>query len=140
MPRKAKATLSGAPGQPARALKGQPYGEGERAIESQRRMPVPDFATGNAPVPSPGGGAPAGGGQDAGALMAAMQAAQQMAPPTSALTAPTERPDENIMTAPGGSGLPRPLANEGLLELRALARRFPYPELLDLIARAELEA
>jgi hypothetical protein len=111
MPRKAKrsgTTQTGAPAAAPTALRGQPYGEGERALESQRRTPVP-----SGPPPAPGMTAPSGapGGQAGGSgsstggpdprllqqmrMQAAMQAAGRMKPPTS-LYAETQRPSEPI--------------------------------------------
>jgi hypothetical protein len=99
-------TLTGAPAQRPVAPRGQPYGEGERALESQRRTPVP---SGPPPVPgmtasAPGGGTggsgSAAGGPDPALLQqmrmqAALQAAGKMKPPRS-LYADTQRPSEPI--------------------------------------------
>ena len=142
MPRKPRPTLSGAPGQAAVAPKGQTYGEGERALESQRRMPVPDFAQQpQAALPS---GAPAGGGGRAEALQAALAAAQGLDLGGSAIATPTQRPGEPVtqpLSALSGSGAgKRPMPNPAIYELRAVAQMFPYPGLLDFLAQVEREA
>jgi len=138
MPRKAKSTMGGDRGSPARAPAGVPYGEGERALESQRRMPVPD-TKGQNPVPSGGGGGGTSGAPaDADPFAAAMQMAQQMAPPTGMLAGETTRPNEPLMTGMGTTPT-GPTFDDGLMELRALARQYPYPELLQLLSAAELE-
>lgn len=106
---KARTTQTGAPAAPPRAMSGGPYGSGERALESQRRVPVP-----SGPPPAPGstapgpgpGGAPSGGSGPSGAgpdprvvqqmrMQAALQAAGGMKPPTS-IYAATQRPSEPI--------------------------------------------
>lgn len=138
MPRGRK-TQSGAPAQPIQApTSSMTYGEGEAALESQRRTPVPDFASSPTPGPmaSPqGGGQAAGGAPD---LMAALQAAQAMEAPTSVMKDPTSRPGEPVTTP--GPQFARPTPNQGLMELRAVAAKFPYPDLLDLIEMANREA
>jgi hypothetical protein len=142
MPR-AKKTLSGAPASAPTTPVGVPYGEGERRIEAQRRMPVPDFAGGGS-APSAGGtdgGGAAGGGEATDRFAHAIQLMQQMAPPESVLEQPTARPNEPI-----SQGLPTgptplslsPVTNEALYDLRALASHNPeYRGLLRLIALAE---
>lgn len=96
MPRKSKRkTLSGVPGQAPAPPVDAPYGEGERAIESQRRTPLPDYS-GPPPVPAPAGAEPAAGLAPADRLQQALAAAQGMAPPTNILTTPTQRPDEPL--------------------------------------------
>lgn len=118
MPRKAKprrTTQNGAPAAPLTAPRGGPYGEGERALESQRRIPVP---SGPPPVPgASGAGAARGPGPSTPPtavggpgldprlqMMAAMQAASRMRPPQS-LYSPTQRPQEPITAGlPVGAG------------------------------------
>lgn len=109
MPRKRK-TISGADAAPARPAVGVPYGEGERRLESQRRTPLPA-----GPPPSPGAGStggissgpgsgPPGPGSQQMRMLAALQAAQGMKPPTSVFSA-TERPAEPLSTGlPIGPG------------------------------------
>jgi hypothetical protein len=97
MPRKAKRkTLSGVPGAPPTPPVDVPYGEGERALESQRRTPVPDYSATAAEGAPPAGAGSAVPGAPAGGLEMALQAAQGMAPPTNLLTAPTARPNEPL--------------------------------------------
>lgn len=141
MPRKGK-TLSGAPAGGAKMPVDSTYGEGEAALESQRRMPVPDFAKtgpgGTGGRPSEGGGAPPSGAGGPDPRAAALEAARAMAPPTSVLSGPTERPTE-LLT----KGLPprsRVQPDEALIELRAIAQRYPYPDLIALLERASREA
>lgn len=143
MPRKGKRqTLSGDPALAAAPAVGVPYGEGERRLESQRRTPLPNVRARAEPpadaLPAGGGGGPGG----ADARMAAVQAAIGMAEPTSMLSAPTERPGEPLMAGIESSGdilRPAIVTNEAYYELRALARRFPYPDLMRLLARVESE-
>ena len=143
MPR-AKKTLSGAPGSPAVTPVGVPYGEGERSLESQRRMPVPDFARSQGSAPTTGGtgsGGSAGGQAPAADRFAqALQAAQAMQPPESILDAPTTRPNESLTTGLVGSEnpvMPGAVTNDALYELRAIAQMTGYPEFLKLVAEAE---
>lgn len=140
MPRKARRTQSGAPAGGAVMPVDSTYGEGEAALEAQRRMPVPDFAKGGGsaiPV-APSGGSPApGGGGSAAPMDMALAAAQGMQMPPS-VSAPTSRPLENLQTGLGTQGQ-RVLPNESLFELRAIAQRFPYPDLLRMIERIERE-
>jgi hypothetical protein len=142
MPRARKKTLSGAPAGAATAPVGVPYGEGERRIEAQRRMPVPDFARTGEPAPSAGGtggGGAAGGGPPADRFAQAMQAAQQMAPPEGLLAMPTQRPMEPLQAGMAPSEHPQgPAFSDALFDLRALAHDYPeYRGLLRLIALAE---
>lgn len=133
MPR-GKKTLTGESALPAQAMKGGPYGEGERALESQRRTPMPNRQAGLAPAPAGGAPAPAGGGDPNAALARAME----MMAPSSMIDAPTDRPDE-----PVNQGLstqrPMPQANESYYELKALVKQYPYPDLINLLARVESE-
>lgn len=142
MPRKGKGnrTLTGAQGQGAKAPVGVPYGEGERALESQRRMPVP---SGPPPVPGggqggttggPSAGAPSGGPPDLGMALAA---AQGMRPPESAMDAPTARPGEPLVTGMEPTSRPLPAVNEGLYNLRAIYQRAPNEDLRKLIEYIE---
>jgi len=140
MPR--KRTLSGAPGGAATTPVGVPYGEGERRIESQRRMPVPDFAGGSAPsAGGTGAGGAAGGGEAADRYTHALQLMQQMGAPESILEQPTARPDEPITKGMAGGPTPltpSPVTNDALYDLRALAQANPdYRGLLRLVALAE---
>lgn len=143
MPRAKKRTLSGAPGGGAVAPAGVPYGEGERALESQRRMPVPDFAGGSAPATGgTGGGVAVGGGATppADRFAQAVAAAQGMAPPEGLLSQPTQRPLEPLQAgmAPTSQTAGGPALNDALFDLRALAKANPeYKGLLRLIALAE---
>jgi len=112
MPRKGKGsklTGSGAPAGPPVTPVDAPYGEGERALESQRTMPVPAGPPG---LPPGSLGAPGGGGGSAppavdprARLQAALQAMSAMRPPRG-LTAPSERPSEPLTAGmsmgPGG--------------------------------------
>lgn len=144
MPRKKNTTMSGAPAAPAAAPVGVPYGEGERALESQRRMPVPDFADAGGPTP-PGGaeGGAAGGGEAPDRLAQVLQMARdQIAPSQQALSTPSNRPQEPVTQGLPGSSRPLPvdpITNAALYELRAIAKRTGYPEFLQLLARAEAE-
>lgn len=144
MPRKAKRTLSGAPAAPARPPVDVPYGEGERRLESQRRMPVPETKgqAGAPPGPRPGGARSGGSPSDRFAM--AMDAARSMAPPET-IRGPTARPTEDLMTGagggpPGGRLGQMPMVNEALFELRALAQRYPYRDLLAFLDRVTREA
>lgn len=99
MPRKGKGskrqpTLSGAPAQAPVGPVDSTYGEGERAIESQRRTPLPNYS-GPPAASGPAGAGPSTPPQQGG-LEAAMAAAAGMAPPTNALTSPTMRPGEPV--------------------------------------------
>lgn len=90
----------GGGGQPPAAPTGMPYGEHGASIEAQRLMPV---AAGNAPPPA--GPAPAGGGGDP--MLAALQGALGMAPPSGGgLLDPSQRPSEPVThglpSGPGG--------------------------------------
>lgn len=129
MPRAKKQTLSGDPALPAVAPKGVPYGEGERALESQRRAPMPNRQATNAIVPAGGGGGQA-------PAVDPRQAAMAMEAPTSMIDMPTERPDEAITEGMYGN-VPQP--NEALYELKALVRQYPYPDLINLLARIDAE-
>lgn len=110
MPRKAKRTLSGAPGGPARPPVNTTYGDGERALESQRRMPVADYSRRLQAVPN-SGGAPPGSAEipatqqdPADRLNAIMAMARNMAPPEP-LNRPTQRPNEPLTAGlPMGAG------------------------------------
>ena len=147
MPRKAK-TLSGAPAAPARMPVDTTYGEGERALESQRRTPVPEFAQPGSTAPTTGaGGAAAGGGgasvpasRDAQALMAA----QAMAAPEGDMMAPTTRPLEPVQLGMGTTRGAVPMGtqfSDALFDLRALYAQYPeYRGLGRLIALMEDEA
>lgn len=107
-------------------------------------MPLP---SGPPPVPGTGGGTPGGGSAGVGSptgpppdFEQALAAAQGMEPPQSVLETPTARPNEPVTTGLGGALTPQGAAvNEGLYNLRALAQRYPYPDLLNLIARVEAE-
>jgi hypothetical protein len=141
MPR-AKKTLSGAPAGAATTPVGVPYGEGERRIEAQRRMPVPDFARTGGPVPTTGGtggGEAAGGEPPADRFAQALAAAQQMAPPEGLLSQPTQRPMEPLQAGMAPSEHPGgPAFSDALFDLREMARANPeYRGLLRLIALAE---
>jgi hypothetical protein len=143
MPR-GKKTLSGAPASAPTTPVGVPYGEGERRIEAQRRMPVPDFAGGgSAPTTGgTGGGGAAGDVGGADRFAQALEAARQMAPPEGLLAAPTQRPMEPLQAGLPGSANPvppGPVTSDALYELRALVQRAPYPEFLQLLAWAEQE-
>ena len=116
MPRKAKPTLSGAPGQPVGAVAGQMYGAGEQQMALQRAMPTPQLAGGpaaQAAQPGPSAEAPPTPAQQQAMAAAApddrfaraMAAAQQLQGTTGALRQPTMRPNEPItaglLTGPG---------------------------------------
>lgn len=136
MPRKARRTISGEPGQPARTPVDAVYGEGERALESQRRMPVPD-RSGPAAEMTGGGGA---SGPPATAYPQALDALRQMAPPEPVLSTPTKRPGEDISRGMGGPNHPiepKAQVNEALYELRALYQMHPYPDFLAWLERIE---
>lgn len=99
MPRKgpgSKRTQSGAPAATPAPMVNAPYGEGERAIESQRRTPVPDYSQGTAAAGPPGAPPSAPAPAPGDRLQAALLAAKGMAPPTNLLTMPTQRPGEPI--------------------------------------------
>lgn len=96
MPRKRK-TASGAPAATPVPPVDAPYGEGERAIESQRRTPIPDYSgPAGATVPAGAGATPPAPQSPADQLQAALMAAKGMAPPTNLLTTPTQRPNEPV--------------------------------------------
>ena len=137
MPRKSRRTMSGDAGAPAATPVDVPYGEGERAIESQRRTPVPVTKGQNLPA-VPGGGGGGTSGAPADRMSEAIQMAQAMAPGDNLAQMPTGRPAEPLMTG-AGSVQPGPTFDDGLMELRALARAYPYPDLLQLLSDAELE-
>jgi hypothetical protein len=110
------------------------YGEGERALESQRRMPVPDRA---GPAEAMGGGGGGGGQPD---IAAALAQAQAMAPPAPITSQPSARPGEDLTAGMPSSGAPidqRPMVNEALYELRAAYQLHPYPDLLKFLERIE---
>jgi hypothetical protein len=67
-----------------------------------------------------------------------VQAAMAMAAPTSAIDAPTERPDEPV-TQGLFDRAPLPQGNEAYYELKALVKQYPYPDLVNLLARVEAE-
>lgn len=142
MPR-GKKTLSGAPASAPTTPVGVPYGEGERRVEAQRRMPVRDFAGGGS-APTTGGagagGGAAGGGEATDRFAQALAAAQEMAPPEGLMTTPTQRPMEPLQAGLPGSQSqvpPGPVTSDALYQLRAMAQRAPFPEFLDLLAWAE---
>lgn len=144
MPR-AKKTLTGAKAAPATPPVGVPYGEGERALESQRRMPVPDFAETGGSAPTTGGtgsGASAGAAPPADRFAQAIEAARAMAPSDSLLAQPTQRPNESVLAGTMPTVTPeRPEFNEALFDLRALARLYlEYKGLARLVALAEEQA
>lgn len=128
MPRKSKTkTLSGQPGQTPVAPRGGPYGAGERALESQRRAPIPDYAasaSGSTPGLSPGspGVESALPPQAPGdRLQQAMMTAQQMAPPQNMLTMPSQRPSEPLTAGlPIGAGPGTEVLNTGDSVVRTL--------------------
>lgn len=132
MPRKRKTTLSGAAAAPPTAPVDVPYGQAEPMIEAQRRTPVPMTAGTAQPAPA-AAGAP---GQDP--YTAALAAAQTMAPPTSALTTPSTRPNEHL-TAGMGQQAQMPKINQGLWELRELTRQYGYEDMRLFLQRAMLE-
>lgn len=119
MPRKAKSTLSGAPGQPVGAVAGQMYGAGVEQMALQRAMPAPQLAGGqSAPAaqsaqPGPSAEAPMTPAQQQQPEVAspderfarALAAAQQLQGTTGALRQPTMRPNEpltaGLTTGPG---------------------------------------
>jgi hypothetical protein len=88
-------TQSGAPAQTPRTPVDAPYGEGERAIESQRRTPLPNYSA-EPTNPGPAGASGPPPMAPADRLQAALMAAKGMAPPTNLLTEPTQRPQEPI--------------------------------------------
>lgn len=99
MPRKARRTISGAPAGAPKPPVNATYGDGERALEAQRRTPVPDYSGGpaGAAAPSPGAGPGAAPPTAPGdRLQAALAAARGMAPPQNLLTQPTQRPNEPL--------------------------------------------
>lgn len=140
MPRKARSTTSGAPAQPAVAPKGQTYGSGEAALESQRRSPIPNVVAQQQAATSAGGGG--GGGAMTPDVMAQVQDyVQAMGGGRSVLAQPTARPNEPVQQPLGPTqNFKRPQVNEGIYELRALAAKFPYPDLLAFLDRVEREA
>lgn len=100
MPRKGRGskrpqTLSGEQAQTPRTPVDAPYGEGERAIESQRRTPLPNYSA-EPTNPGPAGAAGPPALAPADRLQAALMAAKGMAPPENILTQPTQRPNEPI--------------------------------------------
>lgn len=144
MPRKGRGsatTLSGRAGQPAVPPVNSVYGEGERALESQRRMPVPDMTgpgLAQAATNAPSGGAPTmdprGRMAMAMALMGRMQAPQP-------LDAPTERPDQpltaGLVQGPGvGPEVLRP-GDRATRTLRMLADYADDPALTELADLAQ---
>lgn len=144
MPRKSK-TLSGAPASAPTTPVDTTYGEGERALEAQRRTPVPDFASGGTAPASPGaGGEAAGGGGNVDRFAQAVEAARAMAEPEGMLSAPSQRPMEPLMQGMGAGPGPKPAAvefNEALFHLRAAYAQHPeYRGLARLIALAEEQA
>jgi hypothetical protein len=134
MPRKRK-TMSGAAAAPPTAPVDVPYGQAEPMIEAQRRTPVP-MTAGAAQPNLAAGAAPATGGDP---YAAALQAAQGMEPPGSVLSTPTTRPNEPLTTGLGEQAQ-MPQVNQGLWELRELARQYGYPDLMRFLQRASLEA
>src|SRR5262245_16634982 len=100
---KGKSLPSGAPASAPVVPPGQTYGEGERQLESQRRMPVPA-----GPPPAPGGSAtPSGPGGSAPPAPAEQPLQQRMARALMAaqgmrgsqsLYSPSQRPSEPITT------------------------------------------
>jgi hypothetical protein len=65
-----------------------------------------------------------------------------MAPPEGLLGMPTQRPMESIQAGMPGSENPLPpgpVTSDAIYELRALVKRAPYPEFLQLLAWAERE-
>jgi hypothetical protein len=123
------------------------YGTGERALEAQRRMPVPDLAPqasglAAAPTgPSMGGAAPAPGPTSpADRLTAAMALLGRMSPGRS-LEAPSERPGEPLTAGmalgPGpGPEVLRP-GDRATQSLRMLASFSDDPGLAELADLAE---
>lgn len=119
MPRKKKptgpSTQGGYGAQPIREPTGQPYGDRQASVDSQRAMRLPEVPGPSAPGPAGGapasaaaGGAPAGPAgpeQPQDRLEAAMQAALKMRAPDP-LMGPTKRPSEPLTTGmsigPGG--------------------------------------
>lgn len=85
-------------------------------------------------MPSGGAAAP---GQDP--YTAALAAAQAMEPPTSLISTPSTRPNEPLTTGMGAQPQ-MPQVNQGLWELRELARQYGYPDLMHFLQRAQLEA
>ena len=103
MPRKAKSTMSGAPGQAVGPVAGQQYGAGVEQMALQQAMPAPD-ARAAQPQPDPAmtaepAMAPAPP-SDAERFMQALSAAKSATPDTGLLARPTDRPNE-----PGTHGL-----------------------------------
>lgn len=146
MPRKQQRTLSGAPASPPRMPVNTTYGEGERALESQRRTPVPDVASRGTGGPAPPAGGTEGGaagGQNGTADRFAqiLAAAQGMAPPEGTLSAPSQRPLEPLQAGMGSGAGAIPAGTEfsdALFDLRAMAAQYPeYRGLLRMIALAE---
>lgn len=149
MPRKAKRkTQSGVPGQAPASPVDVPYGEGERALESQRRMPVPDYsATAPTAGSAPPTAQPTGGGSalpqpPVGSLDQALAAAQAMAPPSNLLSQPSARPNEPLTAGlPIGPGPgPEALASgdRAVRTLRMLAdvtADASFSELAEMAAR-----
>jgi len=131
-------TQSGAPASPPRPPVGVPYGEGERALEAQRRTPVP---AGPPSAPGAAGGGAAGGeAAPTDRFAQAVAAAQEMAPPEGVLGQPTRRPAEPVQTGlmPGQIAHQGPEFQDALFDLRAIAAEYPeYRGLQRLIALAE---
>lgn len=137
--------MSGAPAQaPAPVVDGT-YGDGERALEAQRRMPTPDYSAQAGPVPGgPGPVSPGGGPGQAlsptDRMTQAMQLMARMSPPRS-LEAPSERPDQpltaglNLGPGPGPEIL-RP-GDRATQSLRVLADFSDDPGLEELADLAE---
>lgn len=135
MPRTAKRTQSGDKALPPRPPVGVPYGEGERALESQRRSPLPNRRAALAAVPTGGGGAAGAATPDP-----TIAQAMEMLAPESQLSTPTARPTEPITQGlDGNAGRPTIQVNDAYYELKALVKRYPYPDLVRLLARVESE-
>jgi hypothetical protein len=67
-----------------------------------------------------------------------MQAAGAMSLGGSVINTPSLRPNEQITTGMDGQ-LPQPDIDPGLWELKALAQRFGYPDLIRFVQRREME-
>jgi hypothetical protein len=55
-----------------------------------------------------------------------------MAPPSSVLEGPTVRPGEPVQAGIGGPVAPA--YDDGLFEMRQLARNYPYPDVQDMLS------